>query len=436
MATSPPRRITRSALARFAYTGTPHGASSGKSQDGHHPPSSSPDIEDVIPDTTPSSRSSARQKRKRTTTVSLPRAAARSRAARSSIKKEEIDSEEEEEIEKNAPEVDIKVESEHVVTATRTTTPAAAPPKRQRKPARKTTDPSTGESGVSPPSDWEEMYAVVRSMRGDGGAACDAPVDTMGCERLALATASPRDRRFQTLVALMLSSQTKDTVNAVAMHRLQTELPPHAPGAAAGLDLENVLAVEPARLNELIYAVGFHNNKTKYLQRAAAICRDAHGGDIPDSIEGLVALPGVGPKMAHLCLTAAWGRTEGIGVDVHVHRITNLWGWHGKGGSKNPEDTRAKLESWLPRDRWHEINTLLVGLGQTVCLPVGRRCGDCELGLRGLCRAAERKKVLEGRKLRESVVVADVKGETTVKVEDERIEEVEKELVVNEAVDN
>lgn len=218
----------------------------------------------------------------------------------------------------------------------------------------------------------------------------------------------------------MLSSQTKDTVNAAAMHRLQTELPPHAPGAPAGLTLENVIAVPPARLNELIYAVGFHNNKTKYLQQAAAICRDAHGGDIPDTIAGLVSLPGVGPKMAHLCLSAAWGRTEGIGVDVHVHRITNLWGWHGKGGSKNPEDTRAKLESWLPRDRWREINTLLVGLGQTVCLPVGRRCGDCELGLRGLCRAAERKKVLEGRRARESVAV-HVKGETVVKVEDELV---------------
>ncbi|KAJ3565637.1 hypothetical protein NPX13_g7436 [Xylaria arbuscula] len=132
--------------------------------------------------------------------------------------------------------------------------------------------------------------------------------------------------------------------------------------------------------------------------------------------------------MAHLCLSAAWGRTEGIGVDVHVHRITNLWGWHGKAGSKNPEDTRAKLESWLPKDRWREINTLLVGLGQTVCLPVGRRCGDCELGLRGLCRAAERKKVIEGRRLRESVTV-NVKGETIVKIDNEVTDEARQESV-------
>jgi endonuclease-3 len=99
--------------------------------------------------------------------------------------------------------------------------------------------------------------------------------------------------------------------------------------------------------------------------------------------------------MAYLCLSAAWDRTEGIGVDVHVHRITNLWGWH---ATKTPEETRFALQSWLPRDRWREINWLLVGFGQTVCLPVGRRCGECDLGLRGLCRAAERGKVARGRR--------------------------------------
>ena len=120
--------------------------------------------------------------------------------------------------------------------------------------------------------------------------------------------------------------------------------------------------------------------------------------------------------MAHLCLSAAWGRTEGIGVDVHVHRIANLWKWvagKGKGPTRNPEETRVALEAWLPRDRWREINGLLVGLGQTVCLPVGRRCGDCELGLRGLCRAADRAKVLAGRRARAEAEGAVVKTEET-----------------------
>ncbi|KAI1271233.1 DNA glycosylase [Xylaria sp. FL0933] len=413
VAASTPRRVTRSSLARFAYTETPDSASKGRLQGSYEP---SPDIEDGMPGMNPSS--TLVRKRKRTMTATVPQNAP-SPTTRKMAK--ELDAA-----------VKVEVKSEHFAT---TSTGSAQPTKHRRKPARRTTHPATERPAVKAPTGWEEMYAVVQSMRGEGGAASNAPVDTMGCERLALPTASPRDQRFQTLVALMLSSQTKDTVNAIAMHRLQTELPPHAPGAPPGLNLENILAVSPAHLNELIYAVGFHNNKTKYLQQAAAICRDAHGGDIPDTIEGLVSLPGVGPKMAHLCLSAAWGRTEGIGVDVHVHRITNLWRWHGTGGSKNPEDTRVKLESWLPRDRWREINTLLVGLGQTVCLHVGRRCGDCELGLKGLCPAAERKKVFEGRRLKETVALGS--GEQSViKIESEMVVESEKELVVNEAVDD
>mgnify|MGYP001599599697 CR=1 FL=1 len=168
------------------------------------------------------------------------------------------------------------------------------------------------------------------------------------------------------------------------------------------LNLENILAVPAERLNELIWAVGFHNNKTRYIKGAAEILRDSHGGDIPDTAEGLMALPGVGPKMAYLCLSAAWGKVEGIGVDVHVHRITNLWGWHGRAGTKGPEETRARLEGWVPRGKWAEINWLLVGFGQTVCMSEKgrRRCGECEVGLEGLCGAADRGKVRAGRERR------------------------------------
>ncbi|KAI2640165.1 DNA glycosylase [Xylaria nigripes] len=379
-ATQTPRRITRSSLARFAYTNTPDGPKApAESQESHD---FSPDIEDAVPDLP-----SPPRKRKRVITARKV--------------KEEASGDDKPEI------------------------PPEAISTRQRKAPRKTADRAAKPTTPTPaPPNWEEIYTIVQSMRSEGGAAFDAPVDTMGCERLALASASPRDQRFQTLVALMLSSQTKDTVNAIAMRRLQSEL---GPPTSRGLNLENVLAASPTHLNSLIRAVGFHNNKTRYLQQAAAICRDEHDGDIPSTIAGLVSLPGVGPKMAHLCLSAAWGRTEGIGVDVHVHRITNLWGWHGKGGSKNPEDTRAKLESWLPRDKWREINTLLVGLGQTVCAPLRPRCGDCEVGLRGLCRAADRKKVLEGRRLRENGSGAAASpGEAVVKSEEEKIKVEEK----------
>ncbi|KAK2593989.1 alpha,alpha-trehalase nth1 [Conoideocrella luteorostrata] len=371
-----PRRITRS-LSRFAYAAPP--ASNGTTTSTTSTTTTTPDIEDSI--------SPPAKKRRRTSHPASPL---------KSIKAERTE--------------------ESICSIS---SPPAKPP-RARKPATKKTDGTTGETTISPPSDWEEVYNAVKKMRSSGGAAHNAAVDTMGCERLADRTASPKDQRFHTLISLMLSSQTKDTVNAVAMHRLKTELPAHKPGAPAGLNLNNVLAVDPKVLNELIWAVGFHNNKTKYIKQAAIILRDQFNDDIPDTISGLTSLPGVGPKMAYLCLSAAWDRTEGIGVDVHVHRITNLWGWN---KTKTPEETRLALQSWLPRDKWREINWLLVGFGQTVCLPVGRRCGDCDLGLQGLCKAAERKKVLEGRK---------VKEQEEIKLENNGV--VKTEVVVEEAV--
>ncbi|KIN05493.1 hypothetical protein OIDMADRAFT_153683 [Oidiodendron maius Zn] len=300
--------------------------------------------------------------------------------------------------------------------------------RRVRKPARQVKNEENGEVEIHAPNDWKEVYAAVKEMRLTGPAQ-NAAVDTMGCERLAEKDASPKVRRYQTLTALMLSSQTKDTTNALAMKRLYTELPPHKEGAPGGLNLENILAVDPKLLNELIWAVGFHNNKTKYIKAAAEILRDNWGGDIPDTIEGLVSLPGVGPKMAHLCLSVAWGRTEGIGVDVHVHRITNLWGWH---KTKGPEETRLALQAWLPQELWHEINWLLVGFGQTVCLSVGRKCGECDLGLKGLCKSAERAKVNIGRKTKEERIVTDGSGrEVLEKRESVKVERVMGDMTVN-----
>ncbi|RVE75815.1 hypothetical protein OJAV_G00002420 [Oryzias javanicus] len=212
------------------------------------------------------------------------------------------------------------------------------------------------------PPHWKDQLPCIREMRSRR----DAPVDQMGAEKCFDTDAPAHVRRFQVLVSLMLSSQTRDQVTAAAMQKLR------AHGCTAG----NIVTTDDHTLGTLIYPVGFWRNKVKYLKRTAAILQEQFGGDIPSDVEGLVRLPGVGPKMAHLAMDIAWNQVSGIGVDTHVHRISNRLGWVKK-PTKTPEDTRRALEEWLPRDLWSEINWLLVGFGQQMCLPVGPLCSMC-----------------------------------------------------------
>uniref|UniRef100_H3D989 Endonuclease III-like protein 1 n=1 Tax=Tetraodon nigroviridis TaxID=99883 RepID=H3D989_TETNG len=212
------------------------------------------------------------------------------------------------------------------------------------------------------PPDWEKQLGYIRAMRSSR----DAPVDNMGADKCYDSDAPGQVKRFQVLVSLMLSSQTKDQVTSAAMRKLR----------AHGCTVENILATNEETLGRLIYPVGFWRNKARYLKLTSAMLQTEFGGDIPDSVEGLVRLPGVGPKMAHLAMDIAWGQVSGIGVDTHVHRISNRLGWLEK-PTKTPEETRKSLEGWLPRELWREINWLLVGFGQQVCLPVSPLCSVC-----------------------------------------------------------
>jgi endonuclease-3 len=217
-------------------------------------------------------------------------------------------------------------------------------------------------SEKAPSVDWRAQYAGIRAMR----AKQEAPVDTMGCDVLHDPAAPVATQRFQVLVSLMLSSQTKDEVTYGAMQRLRA----HGCTAAA------VAATAESELEKLIYPVGFFRNKAKFIREAASrVAAGEWGGEIPDTVEGLCSLKGVGPKMAYICMTSAWGRVQGIGVDVHVHRIADRLRW--TKGAKDPEATRAALEAWLPRPLWREVNHVLVGFGQTTCLPRNPLCGEC-----------------------------------------------------------
>lgn len=200
---------------------------------------------------------------------------------------------------------------------------------------------------VDPPEGWEDVYELVRELRADRS----APVDTEGGHALPERQLGPEVRRFQVLIALMLSSQTKDAVVGETMRALQGH----------GLTVNNIRDTPHEDLNKLIRKVGFHNNKTKYIKKVVDILAMEYDGDIPPTADKMMELPGIGPKMAYIIESEAFGTTTGIGVDTHMHRIFNALGWV---KSTNPEGTREQLEGWLPRERWSEVNVLWVGVGQ------------------------------------------------------------------------
>ncbi|XP_075230730.1 nth-like DNA glycosylase 1 isoform X2 [Lycorma delicatula] len=212
------------------------------------------------------------------------------------------------------------------------------------------------------PENWEEVLKNIREMRKDQS----APVDDMGCHKTMDETASPKEKRYQALVSLMLSSQTKDQTTYATMLKLREH----------GLTVDNILNTDDESLANLINKVGFWRIKAKNIKRTTQILKDEYDGDIPDTVDKLLKLPGVGPKMAHLCMTTAWGKVHGIGVDTHVHRISNRLKWVPKQTS-NPEQTRIALESWLPPKLWFEVNHLMVGFGQQICLPRNPKCETC-----------------------------------------------------------
>lgn len=143
-----------------------------------------------------------------------------------------------------------------------------------------------------------------------------------------------------------------------------------------GFNAKSIAAAELSKLEQLLHPVGFYKTKAKHIKNSSLILVNDFDSDIPDTLEGLKRLPGVGPKMAHIAMKSAWKQITGIGVDVHVHRIANRLGWVSK-PTTDPEKTRVELESWLPFELWPAVNLMLVGFGQTVCSAKSPKCSDC-----------------------------------------------------------
>jgi len=170
---------------------------------------------------------------------------------------------------------------------------------------------------------------------------------------------------FRILISCLLSLRTKDKTTREASARLFSLA--HQPDTMLTLPLQKV--------ERAIYPVGFYRTKAKSIH---AICRrllDVYGGIVPDSIEELVTLSGVGRKTANLVVTVGYGK-PGICVDIHVHRISNRWGYV---RTKTPEETEQALRKKLPSSYWMTFNDLLVPYGQNLCQPVSPFCSKCKL---------------------------------------------------------
>jgi endonuclease-3 len=180
---------------------------------------------------------------------------------------------------------------------------------------------------------------------------------------LAVTRISRRRDPFGVLVATVISLRTKDEVTDVAAPRLLRAAPTPA----------RLAKLEHRRIERLIYPAGFYRTKARVLRRLGRTLVREHRGRVPDTIEGLTALHGVGRKTANLVVTLGHGK-PGICVDIHVHRICNRLGCV---RTRSPDETEQALRRKLPRRWWIPINDLLVTFGRTTCTPVSPWCSRC-----------------------------------------------------------
>jgi endonuclease-3 len=172
---------------------------------------------------------------------------------------------------------------------------------------------------------------------------------------------------FKVLISTMLSARTKDDATIAASKRLFDVAP--TPESLAKLPVN--------KIEQLIYPVGFYRTKAARVKKAAAWIIEESFGKVPENIEDLLKIEGVGRKTANLVLGEAF-RKNAICVDTHVHRISNRLGII---TTKTPLETEKDLENILPEEYWITYNTFLVAHGQSICKPISPICSKCAISI-------------------------------------------------------
>lgn len=177
------------------------------------------------------------------------------------------------------------------------------------------------------------------------------------------------DDPFCVLVGTILSSRTKDACTAGAVRRL------FATAAGERFSPSDLEGLSEEEIEKLIYPVGFYHVKAKHLKELPIVLREKFNGIVPNTVEELCELPGVGRKTANLTVAVGFD-LPAICVDVHVHRICNNLRIV---KTKTPLETEMKLREILPTKYWKTWNSVFVSFGQTRCDPVRPRCNGCPI---------------------------------------------------------
>jgi endonuclease-3 len=168
---------------------------------------------------------------------------------------------------------------------------------------------------------------------------------------------------YEVLISTILSARAKDEVTEVVSEKLFKKYP----------TIQKLAKADKKDVIEIIRKIGFYNQKAKYVINTAKIIVKDYKGKVPDTIEELTQLPGVGRKVASCVLVYSF-KKEALPVDTHVHEISNRLGWV---RTKTPEQTEQKLMEIVPRKHWLSLNNIFVDHGKTICVPVSPFCSKC-----------------------------------------------------------